>query len=400
MSETDGFDPTPDQNELRASVRSFARRELASTYLARAQSTEFPWKPLHSLGELGLLQLLCPPEFGGPPEPAYVGAGIAVEELAHADFNIANVLIPPLIISYILSQFGSGEQQQTWLPPLCAGETFVALGLTEPEVGSDAASLRTRATRVDGGWLINGEKTSITAVPHAQACVVFARTGGRGARGVSAFLVPLDAAGVSQASIPDPGWKPIGRGSIGFDDVYVPESAMIGGEGEAFSTVMAGFDFTRPLLALTAIGAAQASIDDAAAYVRDRQAFGAPLAAFEGVSFPLAEHATRLVAARSLCYQALQRRERGEAHTALAAMCKWLGPRTSMEAAHDCLLLMGHYGYTTDNPMEQRLRDIMAVEIADGTAQVQKIIIARELFGRDFVPYRSAGQAAPSPRDG
>jgi cyclohexanecarboxyl-CoA dehydrogenase len=388
MSETDGFEPTAEQDELRASVRSFARREFASTYLSRAQSTDFPWKALRSLGDLGLLHLLCPPEHGGPEEPAYVAAGIAVEELAYADFNIANVLIPPMIITYILGQFGSRELQQAWLPRLTAGDSFVALGLTEPEAGSDAASLRTRASRVAGGWLIDGEKTSITAVPHAHACVVFARTGAPGARGVSAFLVPLDAEGVTQTSIRDPGWKPIGRGSIAFDDVRVADSAMIGGEGEAFSTVMAGFDFTRPLLALTAIGAAQASIDDAAAYVRQRKAFGSPLAAFEGVSFPLAEHATRLVAARALCYQALQRRERGQPHTALAAMCKWLGPRMSMEAAHDCLLLMGHYGYTTDNPMEQRLRDIMAVEIADGTAQVQKIIIARELFGRDFVPYR------------
>ncbi len=395
MSETDGFEATPEQAQLRASVRAFARREFAPSYLARAQSTEFPWEALRSLSDLGLLQLLCPPEHGGPDEPAYVAAGIAVEELAYADFNIANLVIPPMIISYILGQFGSSELQKEWLPGLIAGDAFIALGLTEPEVGSDAASLRTKATRADGdGWLISGEKTSITAVPHAHACVVFARTGGRGARGVSAFLVPLDAPGVTQASIADPGWKPIGRGSIAFEDVHVPDSAMIGGEGEAFSKVMAGFDFTRPLLALTAIGTAQASIDDAAAYVRQRQAFGAPLATFEGVSFPLAEHATRLVAARSLSYQALQRRERGQPHTALAAMCKWLGPRSSMEAAHDCMLLMGHYGYTTDNPMEQRLRDIMAVEIADGTAQVQKIIIARELFGRDFVPYRNAGPTA------
>jgi cyclohexanecarboxyl-CoA dehydrogenase len=400
MTETAGFDADEEQEQLRASVRSFARREFASTYLSRAQSTEFPWKALRSLSEMGLLHLLCPPERGGPEQPAYIAAGIAVEELAYADFNIANLLIPPMIITYILGEFASPQLQDEWLPALTAGETFVALGLTEPEVGSDAASLRTRATRDADGWVISGEKTSITAVPHAKACVVFARTGGSGAGGVSAFLVPLDAAGVSQASIPDPGWKPIGRGSIAFDEVRVPDSAMIGGAGEAFSTVMAGFDFTRPLLALTAIGAAQASIDDAAGYVRDRQAFGAPLAAFEGVSFPLAEHATRLVAARALCYQALRRRERGQAHTALAAMCKWLGPRSAMEAAHDCMLLMGHYGYTTDNPMEQRLRDIMAVEIADGTAQVQKIIIARELFGREFVPYRGSSRAARPPREG
>ena len=134
---------------------------------------------------------------------------------------------------------------------------------------------------------------------------------------------------------------------------------------------------------------AMAAIDEAAGYVEQRSAFGAPLSRFEGVSFPLAEHATKLTAARSLCYQALDRRSRGAPHTALAAMAKWFGPRTAVEAVHDCLLLFGHYGYTTDNPMEQRLRDVMAAEIADGTAQIQKIIVARELFGRTFVPYGS-----------
>ena len=398
ISEIDGFEATTEQAELRATVRAFARREFAPTYLERAQSTDFPWKALQALGELGLLHLLCPARHGGPDEPAYVAAGIAIEELAYADFNIANLVIPPMIITYLLGHFASDELQDAWLPRLTSGEAFVALGLTEPEVGSDAAALRTKAVRADGGWLISGEKTSITAVPNAEACIVFARSGGAGARGVSAFLVPLDDVGVSQAAIPDPGWKPIGRGSISFDDVFVPDTAMIGGEGEAFSKVMAGFDFTRPLLALTAIGAAQASIDEAVEHVRRRRAFGAALASFEGVSFPLAEHATRLVAARALCYQALQRRERGQAHTALAAMVKWLGPRSAMEAAHDCMLLLGHYGYTTDSPMEQRLRDIMAVEIADGTAQVQKIIIARELFGREFVPYGAA--RTPMPADG
>jgi cyclohexanecarboxyl-CoA dehydrogenase len=387
MGETDGFEASEEQESLRDAVRRLARKKFAPTYLTRSQAGEFPWEALASLAELGLTSLLTTPEFGGPEEPEYVGAGIACEELAYADFNVANVLIPTLITSYILTEFAFDELRKQWLPDLVAGRAYIALGLTEPETGSDAAALSTKAVAADGGWRISGEKTSITAVPHAQACIVFARTSPDGARGVSAFLVPLDSPGVTQAAIPDPGWRAVGRGSIAFDDVVVPNEAMIGEAGAGFTNVMAGFDFTRPLLALTAIGAAQASIDDAVAYVQQRRTFGAPLASYEGISFPLAEHSTKLLAARSLCYQALQRRAKGQSHTALAAMCKWLGPRSAVEAAHDCLLMFGHYGYTTDYPLEQRLRDIIAVEIADGTAQIQKIIIARELFGRAFVPY-------------
>lgn len=393
--ETSGVRTSEDQEDFRRAVRRLARDEFAPGYLARARTPEFPWTELKRMAALGVLSLLAGAEHGGPDDPEYVAAGLACEEIGYADFNLANALIPPYIVSFILTRFGSAEQRRRWLPRIVAGETFVALGLTEPEVGSDAGNLRTVARRDGDGWVLSGEKTSMTGIPFAEAAVVFARTSGPGARGISAFLVPLDAPGVSQAVIPDTGWVPLGRGSVALQDVRLPADALVGGEGEGFRRVMAGFDFTRPLLALTAIGAAQHAVDEAAAWAARREAFGAPLARFEGVSFPLAEHATKLAAARALCYQALDRRAHGEPHTALAAMCKWYGPRVAFEAAHDCLLLHGHYGYTTDNPMEQRLRDIMSVEIADGTAQVQKIIVARELFGRSFLPY---GPAQPPPR--
>jgi cyclohexanecarboxyl-CoA dehydrogenase len=179
----------------------------------------------------------------------------------------------------------------------------------------------------------------------------------------------------------------MGRGLLHLDRVEVPASALLGAEGAAFRSVLGGFDFTRPLLALTAVGCAQATLDETAGYVSERQAFGAPLARFEGVSFPLAEHATHLEAARLLCYSALWHRTAGQPHTALAAMTKWYGPYHASQAIRDCLLLHGNVGYSAEFPLEQRLRDVLAVEIADGTAQIQKIIIARELFGRQFVPY-------------
>jgi cyclohexanecarboxyl-CoA dehydrogenase len=229
---------------------------------------------------------------------------------------------------------------------------------------------------------------------HAEAMLVTAQTKRNGASlGVTAFLVDLAAGGIATSDIPDTGWRPMGRGIVHFDDVRVPASARIGAEGAAFRSVLAGFDFTRPLLALTGIGCAQACVDQTAKYVADRDAFGAPLASFEGVSFPLAEHSTTLEAARLLCYAALWLRDQQRPHSAEASMSKWYGPLVASAAVKDCLLLHGHYGYAEEFGLEQRLRDVMAVEIADGTAQVQKIVIARERFGRAFVPYgrRPAG---------
>jgi cyclohexanecarboxyl-CoA dehydrogenase len=236
--------------------------------------------------------------------------------------------------------------------------------------------------------VLSGEKTSVTMLAHSDAMIVTARTIRDGDQcGVSAFVIDLEAEGVAKSDIPDTGWQPMGRGILHMDGVRVPPDALIGAEGSAFRTVLAGFDFTRPLLALTGIGCAQACIDQTAGYVRERDAFGSPLAAFEGVSFPLAEHATRLEAARLLCYSALWKRTEGQPHTAGAAMAKWYGPAVASAAVKDCLLLHGNYGYAQEYGLEQRLRDVMAVEIADGTAQIQKIVISRELFGRAFVPY-------------
>jgi cyclohexanecarboxyl-CoA dehydrogenase len=283
-----------------------------------------------------------------------------------------------------------------WLGPLVEGSAYVSFGLTEPHCGSDATALRTTALADGDGYVITGEKTSVTMLEHASAMIVTAQTirDGRQA-GVSAFLVDLEADGIATADIPDTGWKPMGRGLIHFDGVRVPADALLGAEGAAFRSVLGGFDFTRPLLALTGIGCAQGCIDKTAEYVRDRDAFGERLSRYEGVSFPLAEHSTTLEAARLLCYSTLWRRSAGLPHTAEAAMSKWYGPLVASAAVKECLLLHGNYGYATEYGIEQRLRDVMAVEIADGTAQIQKIIIARERFGADFVPYQKA-RARPS----
>ncbi len=384
---------TPEQALFRRTIRQYAAEHLAEGYLARAKSGDLPWGVLKEFCELGITTMLLSEEWGGSASPDFVAAGIAIEEIAHADFNMANLLIPPLFLGPMLAEHATDTVQSKWLPRLTSGETYLAFGLTEPEMGSDAGSLRCRARRTKDGYRLSGEKTAMTGLPHADAAVVVARVerhdGGDG--GITAFLVPLDAHGVATQRFEDTGWQPLGRGSLALDAVEVPADHRIGDEGAAFRSVMAGFDFTRPFLALTGIGAAQAAVDEAAAYVSERIAFGRPLSRFEGVSFPLAEHLTKLAGARALCYETLRRRNTGEPHTALAAMCKWFGPRMAFEAAHDCLLLFGHYGYSKEYPHEQRLRDIMSVEIADGTAQIQKIVIAREILGGSFVPYRTSG---------
>jgi cyclohexanecarboxyl-CoA dehydrogenase len=281
------FGLSPDQVEVRAAVRGMARRDLAPGYLDRARSTAFPWDAHRRVAQLGVLGLLAGSEHNPLEREDHVAAGLAVEELAYADFNVANAVIPVLLTSSLIARFGTAEMRERWLGRLVAGETYLAFGLTEPHSGSDAAALRTTAAADGDGYLLSGEKTSVTMLAHAEAMLVTAQTVRDGASlGVSAFLVELSSDGIVTSDIPDTGWRPLGRGVVHFDGVRVPESARIGAEGAAFRSVLAGFDFTRPLLALTGIGCAQACIDETARYVVDREAFGSPLASFEGGVVP------------------------------------------------------------------------------------------------------------------
>jgi cyclohexanecarboxyl-CoA dehydrogenase len=241
--------------------------------------------------------------------------------------------------------------------------------------------------------VLNGEKSSITMADQADIAVVFARTGepGSGARGVSAFLVPMDSPGISNSRFNDLGSKAIGRGSIFFDAVHIPADHLLAAEGTGFVQVMQGFDYSRALIGLQCCGSAQASLDESWTYVTERPAFGAPLAQYQGVSFPLAEGEGMIAAVRQLCYHTLRLRDAGEPHTAEAAMCKWLGPKTAVDVIHQCLLAHGHYGWSLDLPHQQRLRDVMGLEIGDGTAQIMKLIIAREKVGRIAVQHLNRG---------
>lgn len=373
---------TPEQQTLIRTLRAFARKELAPRSGQWDKSGEFPWDIWRQMGELGLLGLRTPAAYGGQ-EADYVTLGIAMEEIGRGDFSCTYGLQLAGLAGEILGRDGSQEVKRRWLPPTARGEAVIALALTEPGVGSDAARLVCRAERDGDGYLITGEKSGISLGMPAHAAIVFARTGPDGARGVSAFLVPLDAPGVSRSPLRDMGTRAVGRAVLAFDHVRVDASHRIGAEGSGFYQVMRGFDYNRVGIALASLGVAQASLDETMAYVKERRAFGQPLAGFQGVSFPIAEAATHIEACRWLCYRALWLADQGQPHTKESAMTKWWGPRLAVETIHQCLLLHGHYGYTDELPFEQRMRDVIGLEIGDGTAEVMKLVVARQLMGRE-----------------
>jgi cyclohexanecarboxyl-CoA dehydrogenase len=378
---------SPEQDELVRTLRHFARRELAPRSAHWDRTGEFPWEAWRRMGELGLLGLRVPEAYGGQAAD-FLTFGIAMEEIGRGDFSCTYGIQLAGLAGEILGRSGTDEIKTRWLPPTASGLAVVALALTEPGAGSDAANLACRAERDGDGYVITGEKSGISLGMAAQAAIVFARTdpGGR-ARGVTAFVVPLDLPGVSRSPLRDMGTRAIGRAVLAFDRVRLPVSHRLGEEGTGFYQVMQGFDYNRIGIALACLGVAQQSVEETMGYVKERKAFGRALARFEGVSFAIAEAATHLEACRWLCYRALWLADQGRPHTKESAMTKWWGPRLAVDTIHQCLLLHGHYGYTDELPFEQRMRDVIGLEIGDGAAEVMKMVVARELMGRESLPY-------------
>jgi len=382
------FGLTAEQQLLQTTLRDFSRRELEPHYLTRDRDADLPPELVRKLGALGVLASMIEPRLGGSGLD-YVSLGIAHEEIARGDFNAAYVLLIAALVGAIVARNGDERQRAAFLPPICRGDFITALAVTEPSGGSDAAHIKMQARRDGDTYLLNGEKTSISFASSAATALVMARTGTleQGARGVSAFYVDLNSPGVSRTRFRDLGSRAVGRGSIFFDSVRVPADSRLGAEGMGFIQVMQGFDFSRSMIGLMCIGAAQQSVDETCAYVTERQAFGGSLARFEGVSFPLAEAAVKLRAARLLCYEALWLKDRNQQHGWISAGAKWLAPELSAQVIHQCLLLHGHLGFSLDLPHQQRMRDVIGLEIGDGTAQIMKSLVAREIIGKDARPY-------------
>ena len=374
-----------DEESFRQELRRFATKVLAPHYQADDRAARLRPTLAAEMAGMGLTGLRIPERFGGQEASAVI-AGLAAEEVGRADFNATYLIINTALISDVLVRNAGEPQQAQWLPPIASGEVVPSLCVTEPGHGTDAANLGLRADADGDGWRLTGEKTSITLGMDAHTGLVLVRTGGPGARGVSAFYVDLDDRYVSRSAFDDLGSRSIGRASLHFDGLPVGRDRLIGAEGAGFVSVMQGFDYSRAIIGLACLGAAQVSLEEALQWARDREAFGQPIGKFQGVSFPLAEHATYLRGARHVCYEALWRKDNGLEHGAEAAMAKFWAPKLATEVIHQCLLTFGHLGYSSDSPLGQRLRDVIGLEIGDGTAQVSKLVIARSLLGRQFAP--------------
>ncbi len=372
------FSFSSEEDAIRDTARRFAQDKLAPGYLAREKEGKLDRALVEEMGGLGLVAPNAAEEHGGFGAGALV-TGIVMEEISKADMNMGYMqIIAPLITSIL--ERNAPELAHETVPQICAGTQIMALGLTEPGAGSDAANIRLSAIRTGDQFVLNGEKTSISLADQADQIVLFTRTGTveEGAAGVTAFLVPLKSTGVSVSRFEDVGSMSIGRGSVFFDNVEIGADRMIGGEGMGFKAVMRGFDFSRALIGIQCLAAAYASIEETWRYITQRQAFGQTISNFQGVTEPLAEAETKMAAARLLCLQTLWLRDHDMPHTAEASMCKWWPPQLAFEVIHTCLQLHGHNGYSREYPHQQRLRDVMGLHIGDGTKQIQKMVIARE----------------------
>ena len=377
---------TEDLEFLAETAEKFAQKYIAPGFLARDQSRNFDRDLVKKMGEMGFIAPELPEQYGGQGM-GRLAAGVIHEAIAKADLSFSYVNLLASLNGQILAEHGEPEVVEPWLRKLTAGEAIFSIGLTEPRGGSDAGSLRLKIERDGDEYILNGEKTSISAADQADASVIFGRTGTveSGAHGVTAVLVPMNLPGITTTRFDCHGQRAIGRGSIFFDNVRVPVNHRLGEENKGFVQVMQGFDFSRALIGLQVLAVARVSLDEAWEYAAQREAFGKPLTAFQGVSHPLADYETQVEAARLLCLQTLWLKDNHLPHTAEAGMCKWWGRKLAYDVVHQCLLTFGHAGYDR-GVMEQRMRDVLGFQIGDGTAQIMKTIIARHKAGRKAVP--------------
>lgn len=376
-------DPVAAHPELRELVRDFAEGVVRPLAERTDREHRFPAEALSAAAELDLMGILIPEAFGGAGLDA-LALAVCIEEIARQCASTAvlvdvhnSVACEPLML------FGSEEQKKRWLPRMASGQVFGAFALTEPSSGSDAGALKTSARRSNGKWVLNGSKVFITGVGRAGLYLVFARTdpSQEGTRGVSAFLVPGDARGVRPGQVFEKmGLHGSPTGELVLEDVELDADALLGEENRGFRIAMRALDSGRIGISAQAVGIARAALEDAVAYTKEREQFGQPVAGFQGLTFMLADMATRLEAARRMTYHAADLCSRGLAFTREAAMAKLFATDTAMAIATDAIQAAGGYGYISDYPFERYFRDAKACQIYEGTNQVQRLVIARELL--------------------
>ncbi|MFJ4583139.1 acyl-CoA dehydrogenase family protein [Streptomyces echinatus] len=373
--------PTEEARDLLALVREIAQREIAPRAAEEEDAGRFPREIFTLLSESGLLGLPYAAEYGGGDQPYEVYLQV-LEELAAARLTVGLGVSVHTLASYALATHGAKRQQVEHLPAMLGGGLLGAYCLSEPSSGSDAASLRTKAVRDGDEWVIDGTKAWITHGGIADFYTVMARTGEEGPRGITAFLVPGDAPGLSGAA-PEKkmGMKGSPTAQVHFDGVRVPDDRRIGEEGQGFSIALSALDSGRLGIAACAVGVAQAALDEAVRYATERRQFGRPVADFQGLRFMLADMATQIEAGRALYLAAARLRDAGRPFAKQAAMAKLHCTDTAMKVTTDAVQILGGYGYTADFPAERYMREAKVLQIVEGTNQIQRMVIARHVAG-------------------
>jgi len=377
------FALSDEQKALRDLAREFAEKEIRPREAECDEKMEHPADVIAKAHEIGLMNLHVPEEHGGLGLSAFDGMLVG-EELNWGCSGIATSILANGLGAGPLILFGSDEQKAQWLPPLVESPILCSFGLSEPNAGSDVAALKTTAVREGDEYVLNGSKTFITNAGYATWTVVFAKTDPKGGhRGMSAFVVPMETPGVTiESHLNKMGQRATDTSAFALQDVRVPAANRVGEEGDGFKIAMATLDFTRPGTAIGAVGVAQAAYEHAVAYAKERVTFDMPIAMHQGVNFMVADMATEIQAARLLCWQAawMLDEDYGREATLYSSFAKRFAADTAMKVATDAVQVFGGYGYIKEYPVEKLMRDAKLFQIYEGTSQIQRLVIAREIF--------------------
>jgi alkylation response protein AidB-like acyl-CoA dehydrogenase len=373
---------TDEQLAIRELVADFVEREVVPHATAWDRAEQVDLAVVKRMGQLGLLGVTIPEAYGGSGGD-HLTYCLVLEELGRGDSAVRGILSVSLgLVAKTIATYGTEEQRQRWLPGLCAGELLGCFGLTEPDTGSDAANLSTRAERVGDRWRITGAKTFITNGTWAQVAVIFARTGGTGAKGVTAFLVPTDTPGFTSTEIHGKlGLRGQATATLALDGVEVGDDARLGDEGQGFTVAMAALAKGRMSLAAGCVGILQGCLDAAVRYATQRTQFGKPIAAFQLIQGLIADIRVETDAARLLTWRVADLIDRGQPFATESSIAKLYASEAAVRAANAALQVFGGYGYIDEYPVGKYLRDARVTTVYEGTSQIQQLIIGRALTG-------------------
>ena len=372
---------TEEQRLIRDTARSYAREHIAPYAAQWDREATFPAEALAGLAELGFYGMLVPEQHGGC-DIGYVAAALVLEEIGVADAACSTIVSVTNSVGCMpLLQYGTAQQQRDFLSPLARGEKLAAFCLTEPQAGSDASGLRTRAERQGDSYVLNGTKQFITSGKNADLAIVFAVTDlAAGKRGISAFVVPTDTPGYRVASVEAKmGQRASDTCQIVFEHCSIPAVNLLGDEGQGYKIALGNLEGGRIGIAAQCIGIARAALEAATLYSREREAFAKPLSEHQAVSFKLADMATQIAAARQLTLHAAALKDAGEPCLSEASMAKLFASEMAERVCSDAIQIHGGYGYLQDFPVERYYRDVRACQIYEGTSEVQKMVISRAL---------------------